>query len=210
MERAQRVWASDCNDAHDRADINRATMLLLPPELVGTHVGAGRDHTTLRGLDLSFRAGQALWGHMGVEWDLLSATEGDRRALADVIALHKKLRPLLHGGEVVHADVDEDDAVRIQGVVAPDRTDALYQLAGLAQATTWPGAPRPLPGLDPGRTYHVRLAVPAYEGLHHRAAWLRPEGVTLPGSYLTATGLSLPVIHPDHMLLVRATAVDKT
>ena len=81
MERTQRVWVSDCNDAHDRADINRATMLLLPPELVGTHVGAGRDHTTLRGLDLSFRAGQALWGHMGVEWDLLSATEGDRRAL---------------------------------------------------------------------------------------------------------------------------------
>ena len=210
MERAQRVWTSDCNDAHDRADINRATMLLLPPELVGTHVGAGRDHTTLRGLDLSFRAGQALWGHMGVEWDLLSATAEDRRALADLIALHKELRPLLHGGEVVHADVDEDDAVRIQGVVAPDRTDALYQLAGLAQATTWPGASRPLPGLDPGRTYHVRLAVPAYEGLHHQAAWLRPEGVTLPGSYLTATGLSLPVIHPDHMLLVRATAVDKT
>ncbi len=207
MERVQRVWTSDCNDAHDRADINRATMMLLPPELVGTHVGSGRDHTTLRNLDLSFRAGQALWGHMGVEWDLLSATEEDKSALAALIALHKELRSLLHTGEVVHADVDEDDAVRIQGVVAPDRGDSLYQLTALAQATTWPGAPRPLPGLDPERTYRVRLAVPAYEGLRYSADWIRPEGITLPGSYLTTTGLSLPVIHPDHLLLVRVTAV---
>ena len=160
MERTQRVWASDCNDAHDRADINRATMLLLPPELVGTHVGSGRDHTSLRNLDLPFRAGQALWGHMGVEWDLRSASQEDKRALAALIAVHKNLRPLLHAGELVHADTDEDEAVRIEGVVSPDRTDALYQLTGLAQTTTWPGAPRPLPGLDSARIYHVRLATP--------------------------------------------------
>ena len=119
MERTQRVWASDCNDAHDRADINRATMLLLPPELVGTHVGSGRDHTSLRNLDLPLRAGQALWGHMGVEWDLRSASQEDKRALAALIAVHKNLRPLLHAGELVHADTDEDEAVRIEGVVSP-------------------------------------------------------------------------------------------
>lgn len=208
MERVQRVWASDCNDAHDRADINRATMLLLPPELVGTHVGAGRDHTTGRDLDVSFRAGQALWGHMGVEWDLLSATDEDKRTLADLVSLHKDLRPLLHTGVLVHADLDEDAALRVQGVVSPDGGGALYQIACLGQTPTWTGAPRPLPGLDPARTYHVRLAVPAHEGLlAHRAAWLRPEGVHLPGSYLTAVGLALPVVRPDHLLLVRATAV---
>lgn len=208
MERTQRVWVSDCNDAHDRADINRATMLLLPPELVGTHVGSGRDHTSLRNLDLPFRAGQALWGHMGVEWDLRSASQEDKRALAALIAVHKNLRPLLHAGELVHADTDEDEAVRIEGVVSPDRTDALYQLTGLAQTTTWPGAPRPLPGLDSARIYHVRLATPAYEGLNYPAAWTRPGGVRLPGSYLTTTGIALPVIHPDHMLLVRVTALE--
>ena len=208
MERTQRVWVSDCNDAHDRADINRATMLLLPPKLVGTHVGSGRDHTSLRNLDLPFRAGQALWGHMGVEWDLRSASQEDKRALAALIAVHKNLRPLLHAGELVHADTDEDEAVRIEGVVSPDRTDALYQLTDLAQTTTWPGAPRPLPGLDSARIYHVRLATPAYEGLNYPAAWTRPGGVRLPGSYLTTTGIALPVIHPDHMLLVRVTALE--
>ncbi|SDM42258.1 alpha-galactosidase [Actinomyces ruminicola] len=207
IEHTQRVWTSDCNDAHDRANINRGTMTLLPPELIGTHVGAGCDHTTLRSLDISFRAATALWGHMGVEWDLLSATDADKQGLAELIDLHKQLRPLLHAGTVVHADVDEDDAVRIQGVVAPDRSEALYGLTSLGQALTWPGSPRPLPGLDPGRTYRVRLAAPLYEGHVYRAAWTRPEGVVLPGSYLVTTGLSLPVIHPDHSLLVRVTAV---
>lgn len=208
MERVQRVWTSDCNDAHDRVEINRGTMTLLPPELVGTHVGAGRDHSTLRHLDISFRAGQALWGHMGVEWDLLSASDQDKADLAALISLHKELRGLLHTGTVVHADLDQDGAVRIQGVVAHDGSDALFQLTSLGQTLTWPGAPRPLPGLDPGRTYHVRLAVPPYEGLLYQAAWTGPQGVTLPGSYLTTTGLSLPFIHPDHLLLVRATAVE--
>jgi len=39
-------------------------------------------------------------------------------------------------------------------------------------------------------------------------AWLRPEGVTLPGSYLTTTGLALPVLHPDHLVLLRVSAVN--
>ncbi|WP_316669976.1 alpha-galactosidase [uncultured Propionibacterium sp.] len=208
MERVQRVWTSDCNDAHDRHDINRGTMLLLPPELVGTHVGSHRDHTTLRELDASFRAGTALWGHMGLELDLLSATEEDKRVLASHIALHKRLRPLLHSGTVVHADLDDEDRLRVQGAVSPDGSEALYEIAVLGQPLAWPTAPRPLPGLDPARTYRVGLAAPAYDGLRYEAAWTRPGGVVLPGSYLSATGLALPCIHPDHLLLVHAAAVD--
>lgn len=206
MEHVQRVWTSDCNDAHDRHDINRGTMLLLPPELVGTHVGSHRDHTTLRELSMGFRAGTALWGHMGAELNLLTVPEAELRELASFIELHKRLRPLLHSGVLVHADLDEDDALRIQGVVAPDGSDALYEIAALAQPGSWSAAPRPLPGLDPTRRYRVRLERPAYEGLHYEAAWTRPGGVVLPGSYLQATGLALPYVHPDHLLLVRATA----
>jgi alpha-galactosidase len=39
LARTQRVWASDCNDPVERQSIQRWTGLLLPPELVGTHVG---------------------------------------------------------------------------------------------------------------------------------------------------------------------------
>ena len=75
------------------------------------------------------------------------------------------------------------------------------------QLLAWPTAPRPLPGLDPSRRYHVRLAAPAYPELRLAAGWMA-QGVTLPGSYLTTTGLALPVLHPDHLVLLRVSAVD--
>ena len=76
-EVADRVWVSDCIDAHERHRLNAATGLLVPPELLGTHVGSGaRPHRPARWLDLDFRAGTALWGHLGIEWDLSSADAG--------------------------------------------------------------------------------------------------------------------------------------
>ena len=81
-EVVDRFWPSDCIDAHERHRINAATGLLVPPELLGTHIGSGRDHTTGRWLDLDFRAGTALWGHLGIEWDLSSADEAELDRLA--------------------------------------------------------------------------------------------------------------------------------
>ena len=107
----------------------------------------------------------------------------------------------------VHADLPDDDVLRIEGVVAPDGSDALFEIASLGQLLAWPTAPRPLPGLDPSRRYHVRLAAPAYPELSLAAGWMA-QGVTLPGSYLTTTGLALPVLHPDHLVLLRVSAVD--
>ena len=104
MEHADRVWVSDCIDAHERHRLVRWTGLTLPPELMGTHVGSGVDHTTGRRLDLDFRAGTALWGHLGVEWDLTSADDADLARLRAWISLHKELRDLLHSGRVVNAD----------------------------------------------------------------------------------------------------------
>ncbi|MDP9026319.1 MAG: alpha-galactosidase, partial [Actinomycetota bacterium] len=55
LERTQRVWASDTNDPVARQGIQRWTGVLLPPELVGSHVGPKRTHTTGRVTELSFR-----------------------------------------------------------------------------------------------------------------------------------------------------------
>src|SRR5659263_586760 len=86
IEHTDRVWVSDCIDAHERHRMVRWTGLTLPPELMGTHVGSGADHTTHRSHELAFRAGTALWGHMGVEWDLTVASAADFAALREWIA----------------------------------------------------------------------------------------------------------------------------
>ncbi|MGY1701477.1 alpha-galactosidase [Geodermatophilus sp. SYSU D00766] len=210
LQRTDRVWASDTNDALERQGIQRYTQLLLPPELVGTHVGPPRSHTTGRTHDLSFRAGTALWGHMGVEWDLAGVPDGELEELAAWIALHKRLRPLLHRGTVVTGD-HPDPQVQVHGVVAPDRGDALYALVAVGRSVTWPPGPARLPGLDPDRRYRVRLQPP---GVDTGGAWpgLPPwcageDGVVLPGRVLARAGLQVPPVHPEHLLLVRATAV---
>ena len=40
LEVADRIWGSDCVDPVERADIQRYTSLLVPPEMIGEHVGA--------------------------------------------------------------------------------------------------------------------------------------------------------------------------
>ncbi len=74
LERTDRVWASDCNDPIERQMIQRWTGLLLPPELVGAHVGPEIAHTTHRSTPLGLRTVTALFGHAGLEWDVTTCT----------------------------------------------------------------------------------------------------------------------------------------
>ncbi|MET7880518.1 alpha-galactosidase [Micromonospora profundi] len=207
LERTDRVWASDCNDALERLSIQRWTGLLLPPELVGTHIGPDRSHTTHRVHDLGFRAATALFGHSGIEWDIASISAADQTELAAWVALHKRLRPLLHTGRVVRVD-HPDPAVWAHGVVAHDKTRAVYAVARLATSVAQiPGAVR-LPGLDPARRYLVRPVpdVPAPATINLRPpAWLG-AGATLSGAALARIGVQLPALHPEQSLVLEVTS----
>ncbi|MFB4279974.1 alpha-galactosidase [Nonomuraea sp. MTCD27] len=201
LARTDRVWTSDSNDALDRQAIQRWTGLLVPPERLGCHVGAPHDHVTGRSLPLAFRAATALFGHMGVEWDLTSASQAELEELATWIALHKRLRPLLHAGRVVRADHPDPSAL-LHGVVLPER--AVYAYVQLTSRTDLVPGPLRLPGLDPDAVYEVRVAGPAPE----RAAlpaWAVPADgapVRLPGSVLGELGLPAPALRPASALLV--------
>lgn len=209
LARTDRVWASDCNDALERLAIQRWTGLLLPPELVGSHIGPPRSHTTGRTHDLGFRAATAFFGHYGVEWDITSATPAERAELAAWVALHKRLRPLLHTGRTVRVD-HPDPAVWAHGVVAHDGSQAVYAVSRLATSVAQvPGAVR-LPGLHGRRRYAVRPVpgVPAPATVQRaEPAWL-PAGVTLTGAALATVGLQMPALHPEQALLLEVTAVD--
>jgi alpha-galactosidase len=201
LARTDRVWASDTNDALERQHIQRWTTLLLPPELVGTHVGAPRAHTTGRTHDLWFRLATALFGHFGIEWDITAATAQEREALAGAIALYRETRELLHTGTVVRAD-HPDPAAYVHGVVGPEQ--ALFAYVQLTtSASERPGRAR-LPGLDPGRVYRVE-ALPGATTLQAAPpGW--PSGIELSGRALAAAGLQMPVLQPEQALLLRLTA----
>jgi alpha-galactosidase len=210
LERTDRVWASDCNDALERQSIQRWTGLLLPPELVGSHLGAARAHSTARVQDLPFRAGTALFGHLGIEWDLSRATGAEREQVADWVRLYKRLRPLLHSGRVVRVD-HPDPALWVHGVIAQDGVAAVFALVAVATAVTAPPGPVRLPGLDPTATYRVRPLAPADlpAGVNLALpAWLERGGCELPGRVLGSAGLAAPDLFPEQLLLLELTRLD--
>ncbi|MFF4316408.1 alpha-galactosidase [Streptomyces sp. NPDC001507] len=207
LERTDRVWASDCNDPVERQAIQRWTGQLLPPELVGTHVGPRTSHTTERVGSDPLRLTTALFGHAGIEQDLTRCSPEELARLTAWTALHRELRPLLHGGRTVRADL-ADDSTLLHGVVAYDGSAALYCWARLATSPEGQYGRVRLPGLAPGETYRVRvrteLGLPSF---HQVAgpAWLAAAlggRLTLPGSVLTVAGLPLPNLNPGQALLL--------
>ncbi|QCB94268.1 alpha-galactosidase [Cellulomonas shaoxiangyii] len=207
LQRTDRVWASDCIDALERQQIQPWTNLLIPLELIGAHIGSGHAHSTGRSHELGFRAGTALFGHLGIEWDLREADDAQRAELAAWVALYKDLRGLLHTGASVHADVP-DPAFAVHGVVAQDGSDALFAIAATAMSAQMPPGHVPLPGLDPDATYHVRPQAPGDVVTHGLACpWWTPEGVRLPGRVLERVGVRAPVLSSERLVLVRATRV---
>jgi alpha-galactosidase len=213
LEHTQRVWASDCNDALERTDIQLWTTLLVPPELMGTHVGPPVAHTTGRHVDLGMRCATALFGHAGLEWDITTCDAAELEQLRGWIALHKELRPLLHGGDVVRADGDEPGE-RLHGVVAADGSAAVFAFVQLVTGrSTRPGI-RPLPGLDHARRYRVTLpaGLPALRMLPAAAPpWLEAasgEGLVATGAVLSRAGLSMPALAPGQALVVVLHALD--
>ncbi|MFF9171194.1 MULTISPECIES: alpha-galactosidase [unclassified Streptomyces] len=206
LERTDRVWTSDCIDALERQQIQRWTGLLLPPELLGSHVASPVAHTTGRAHTLDFRAATALFGHFGIEWDLTLASPAERARLAEWVAAYKRLRPLLHTGTVVRAD-HHDPALWLHGVVAPDRSRAVYALVQTATSVQSPPGRVRLPGLDPDALYRLAPLAPGDrpEGPTGFALpWWRGDGVELPGHVLTTAGVQAPAQYPERAVLVEA------
>ncbi len=209
LARTDRVWASDCNDALERQLIQRWTQLLLPPELIGSHIGPPRSHTTARVIDLPFRALTSFFNHAGLEWDITECDEADLARVRRWIQLHKRHRSLLHNGVTVRSDdaAAGSEGSTLHGVVAPDRSEALYAWIGLAtSADAAPGRVR-FPGLDPERRYRVEVLDLTGDGLppgmwQVPPRWLADGAVELPGAVLVSLGLPMLPVHPMQGLLL--------
>jgi alpha-galactosidase len=205
LRRTDRIWTSDCNDALERQRIQRGFSMLFPPVVMGAHIGPERAHTTRRRQPLGFRAATALFGHLGVEWNLLEADERQRARVAAAIALHRRLRPLLHSGRVVRAE-HPDPAVLIHGVVSDDAAHAVFAHVQMEPSATTVPSPMRMPGLDPARRYRVevldefgsfRLA-----GRSQPAWWADGISDSVAGGQLVDRGLQVPILHPESVLMV--------
>jgi alpha-galactosidase len=208
LQHTDRVWASDCIDALERQRIQRWTGQLLPPELVGTHVGAPTAHTTHRTHALAFRAATAVFGHFGIEWDLRTASTAELDELAAWVALYKEERDLVQGGTTVRGD-HPDEAHWLHGLVSGDRRRGLFAFVALDTAVAaQPGRLR-LPGLDPATSYRidpVQLSGSAMVRTRSGPPRWWTEPTTVLGEVLESVGLQGPMLYPEQVLLFRVVA----
>ena len=207
LRHTHRVWTSDCTDALERLSIQRGFSRFLPPELMGAHVAASPNHQTGRRHTLGFRAAVALFGHMGVELDPTTLSADERSVLAGWIALHKRLRPLLHAGG--HAASPMQAGRSLRGVVAVDRRQAAF-LVAQERTDAHRAPPLVLPGLDPALTYRLRAPPPQQLDVKLSASQrlLFAEGLVLPGALLGTAGIALPEMQPETALVLELDAVD--
>ena len=231
LERTERVWVSDCIDPLERQQMNRWTTQLIPPEMMGSHIASGRSHTTGRVHDLSFRAASAVFGHLGIEWDLARATAEELAELSEWIAFYRQERSLLLRGDLVRLDFP-DESLYGHGVVAHDQSRAVFALASVARSEVVSLGRFRMPGLDPGRNYavspvlvgnapsglrppqwwNVQLPAAAPGGYghprHFRLADASAPGVIASGAALASAGLMTPALHADQAILFRAETHD--
>lgn len=224
LEHADRVWVSDNIDPHDRQSMLRWTTQLIPPEFMGSHIASGRSHVTGRRHDLSYRAGTAIFGHLGIEWDLSEATPEETAELSAWVTFYKRHRALLLGGDLVRVDHPIPN-VNIHGVVSPDKSQAMFAVAQLDTTYPDPISPIRFRGLDAHTRYLVRpvfvgrtpsgLRPPRWwgqataDGIPFDGDLLREDsrenvsfpGAVLPAATLESIGVAAPRLHPDQLVL---------
>ncbi|KAB7743807.1 alpha-galactosidase [Nostocoides sp. F2B08] len=231
LERTDRVWVSDVIDPLERQHMLRWTTQLIPPEYMGSHIASQHSHSTGRSHSLSFRAGTAIFGHLGIEWDLTTVDDATLDEIAEWVAFYKAHRDLLLACDLVRVDTGVDDLF-VHGVVRPDRSEAIFAIATVGALLELPGPAVRLPGLQPDRRYRVRpvvvgtpagvVAPPWWGddvGAPDRATAPSPPapprwvnrgaefaGVVLPGSVLATVGVSPPLMQPDTVVLLHVGA----
>ena len=215
LERADRVHPSDNHDPFDRFQLLRWTGLLVPPEMLGSHVASPTSSVTGRTHDLHFRCAIAFLGHFGIEWDIRGLPDDERATLRHWIALFRRFRGTIATGRHVGGGETDPMAPSLRGVVAADHSEALYTIVAPPTAADTRTRVR-LVGLHDERRYRISADLPASLGPPWQVPdWLREAAAlgdetgarVMSGAMLRDVGLEFPTFHPDRAVVVHASAV---
>ena len=205
LQRTQRVWLSDSNDALERLRIQHDAALFLPLSVTGSHVGPRHCHTSGRHLDISFRAWVAAQRHMGFEMDPRELNETETAVLTEVTSWWKNNRHWMQNADILRLD-SADPAVIAEQQLAREK-DRFVVFAGKA-ATSAQIAPRPLrlTGLDPTTMYRIDLINRnTLHRLSRGTTALKSTNLEVSGAYLMRHGVTLPWSFPDRMWVLEGT-----
>lgn len=199
LEFTDRIWTSDSNDALDRVGIQKGFSMFFPAEVMGAHVGPDVCHITGRALSMETRVGVAMFGHMGIEVNLLEMDQRETQVLKAGVALHKKYRSLIHSGNLVRLNTQCDESAF--GIIAQDGSEALFPYIQLNSLSNSVGGRLQFAGLDSNSLYMVNIVWPAEPKSYSKSILDVINGSTMSGDALKNAGVQLPILRPASMLV---------
>jgi alpha-galactosidase len=199
LAQTDRIWTSDTNDALDRLRIQNGFSLFFPAELMGAHVGPRDCHITGRSINMATRAGVAMFGHMGIEANLLTMEESEKTELKAALDLHKQHRELIHSGDLVR--LESGDNENSFGVISTDRQQGLFSYALLdSHRNSAPGR-LCFRGLDPEAQYEINIVWPLQPSSCSISILDVINGAVISADALTNFGVQLPIMLPQSLLI---------
>lgn len=182
-----RFWTSDATDAIDRVRIQRAASLIMPPEILGAHIGPSPNPMTGREIPLNFRILTAFFGHLGLEADPDQISDGDQTTLRFAFDLYKDHRDWI--GTARHWQIQ--NAPDVTSLISADQSCGFIRILRV-DTPSRPTQPRiRFAGLDPKARYSLSERVfdgefPVWPLGEYPGASLMGEGLDLdPGRALT-------------------------
>ena len=145
----------------------------------------------------------ALFGHMGLEVNLLELSDEDRTELQKAIALHKQFRPLIHSGHLQR--LETPDYATSSGIVSPDKSCALFSYALTRCHTSQLPKRLQFQGLDPNQIYQLDCIWPINASSSTPSILDSAKACLVSGAALMEHGMQMPLILPETLLLFSLT-----
>ncbi|WP_108126978.1 alpha-galactosidase [Saccharospirillum mangrovi] len=208
LQRTHRFWLSDCNDAHERQIMQQWSALFFPAEVIGSHIGPPKSHTTSRVHSNDVRIGTAFFGHLGIEWDIRDLDDAAFEELSQGIALHKAWRPVIHSG--IRQALDTGDDAQIAFAVSHN-DHHLISVFQQRMPTLAMGNSLKIRCLDAKQRYQISILFePKNTGhlMKIKPEWMQLKTMQLSGIELMNIGLPLPVMDPDSLLVLAIEALN--
>ena len=207
LERTQRVWLSDSNDAMERARIQHGAAMFLPACITGSHVGPRVCHTSGRIHDIHFRSWIAAQRHMGFEMDPRELTDDEAQVLFKVTQWWKSNRDWMMNADILRLD-SNDPSVIAEQHLAQNASQFVIFVNKIDTSTQI--APRPIRAcaLEPDARYKIELVNrDEVHKLSRGEPLLKSADVTLSGGYLMHHGLTLPWSFPGQVWVIKGTRI---
>lgn len=205
LKYTHRFWLSDCNDANERQIMQQWASLFFPAEVLGSHIGPTKSHTTSRSHALNVRAGTALFGHLGIEWDIRQANELEQAQLVQLVSLYKDLRNTLHQG--IRRPMAGADKHQIAFSVTHNDTTLISIFQQKMPEFSVPASLQ-ISGLDSDHHYAIDILIEAEHTGHlmkRKPSWMHNRTKVFSGEQLMQFGLPLPVMDPESLLVLKLT-----